>query len=211
MPSTARVAPTLQSLPPATHLPGVVLKGTSLLVPQPMSRPQGECPQSDWVSFQFTHLFTILPFTYPTIHPSTHSSIYPSNQPSIHHPSTHPSIIPLSIQSSISLFFTHSPAIRSSSHPSNNSRIIHPSSVPPSIRGPQQMLQGLASRDSGLKCQSQDPYQGQRVSFHSICTLWMPRGCGRVVLREAIFFPTNHMHLCMITIQQPLQGFPNVS
>ena len=92
-------------------------------------------------------------------------------------------------------------------HSFSSSPIIHLSSVPPSIREPRQLLQGLASRDSCLKCQSQDPYQGQRLSFHTICTLWMPRGCGRVALREGIFFPTNHTHLCMITIRASLAGF----
>ena len=163
---------------------------------------------------------SICPSGHPSmcmvIHPPTHPSIIiqPSNHLSVYSPSTHLSTHPSSIYPSNhpSLYSsTHSPTIRSSSHPSNNSCFIHLSSIPPSIRGPQQLLQGLASRDSGLKCQSQDPYQRQRVSFHSICTLWMPRGCGRVDLREGIFFPTNHMHLCMITIQQPLQGFPNVS
>lgn len=74
-------------------------------------------------------------------HPDTHCAIHPPICPPIHPSSIYPSNYP-SLYSS-----THSPAIRSSSHPSNNSPIIHLSSISPSIREPQQLLQGLASRD----------------------------------------------------------------
>ena len=107
--------------------------------------------------------------TYPSVHPSYHLSVYspsihrpsihpiiqsPVYSPSILHSFIHPPICPPIHPSSIypsnypSLYSsTHSPAIRSSSHPSNNSPIIHLSSISPSIREPQQLLQGLASRD----------------------------------------------------------------
>lgn len=133
-------------------------------------------------------------------HPSfIHSSIHPSVHPSIHHPSIHP-IIHLFILPLTRLPSVH-PPIPPTIHPSS---IYHPS-LPPS--GSHSSCSRAWQAGTCLKCQSQDPYQGQRVSFHTICTLGMPRGCGKVALREGIFFPTNHTHLCTITIYASLAGF----
>lgn len=101
-------------------------------------------------------------------HPSIHPVIYPFIPPSIHHPvirpPTHPSSIYPSIHLIVPLFIlplTHPssvhPPIPPTIHPSS---VYHPS-LPPSLREPQQLLQGThqgsASRNCRLKRQSQDP------------------------------------------------------
>lgn len=99
-PLAARVAAALQGLPPATHLPGVVLKGTCLLVPQP-NRPQGWCPQLDWRKPIHTpstpHPPTYLPPppTCLTHHPPFHLPTHPpSTAPSLQPPSACPCVCP---------------------------------------------------------------------------------------------------------------------
>lgn len=119
--------------------------------------------------------------------------------------SINPTIYPLSTHPSASL-----PASQPATHPSTPPAIIHPpsSSIPPSVslpsvthpsshRQPQQppqgTHQGLANRDSCLKCQSRDPCQGRRGSLHAICTPWAPRCCRWAALTACIFFQPNRM------------------
>ena len=117
VPSAARVAPAFQGLPPVTHLLGVVLKGTSLLVPQPKNKAPGLVPS---IRLEGGFISPIYSPAHLSIHPSTHPSIHPSVHPPIH-PSIHPLFIHLSI--------TH-PPIYPFIHPSTHIPVhlpIHPS------------------------------------------------------------------------------------